>query len=89
MYQEKQSSGARWAIIALIVIRCGSDVSLELTAEATLLDVSAVPTRKELRALDDAAAASNNNESHRLRPCLSRDVARQCARYRSSVTTPA
>ncbi len=42
--------------MALIVIRCGSDVSLELPAEATLLDVSAVPTRKELRALDDAAA---------------------------------
>ena len=42
--------------MALIVIRCGSDVSLELPPEATLLDVSAVPTRKELRALDDAAA---------------------------------
>lgn len=42
--------------MALFVIRCGSDVSLELPAEATLLDVSAVPTRKELRVLDDAAA---------------------------------
>ena len=44
--------------MALIVIRCGSDASLELPPEATLLDVSAVPTRKELRALDDAAATA-------------------------------
>ena len=41
--------------MALIVVRCGSRLSLDLPPHAEVLDVSAVPTRSELRPLDIAA----------------------------------